>query len=64
MTTKISSSILSLSRIFTRPTYFIKRFVSTTMASSNEVSSNTAQPDKKRENLLAKRFYGSEKNIW
>jgi hypothetical protein len=34
------------------------------MASSNEESSKTKNPDKKRDNLLAKRYIGLEKNIW
>jgi hypothetical protein len=65
MTTKISSSsLLSLSHFVARHTYFTKRFVTTTMASSIEESSKTKTSDKKRDNLLAKRFIGLEKNIW
>jgi hypothetical protein len=36
------------------------------MASSNEESTKTKNPDKNKkwDNLLAKRFIGSEQNIW
>jgi hypothetical protein len=34
------------------------------MATSNGDSSKTKTPDEKRDNLLAKRFVGLEKNIW
>jgi hypothetical protein len=65
MTTKVSSiSLLSLSRFFARHTYLLKRSVTTTMASSNNESLKTKIPEEKQDNLLAKRFVGSEKNIW
>ncbi len=65
MTKKISfSSLRLLSSFFARHTYLTKRSVTTKMASSNEESSKTKNPDKKRDNLLAKRYIGLEKNIW
>jgi hypothetical protein len=63
MTVKLSSALLLLSRFFVGHSHFIKRTVTTTMASSIEESSKTKTPDEKRNNLLAKRFVGLEKNI-
>jgi hypothetical protein len=65
MTNKILfSSLLSLSSFFARRAQLTKRFVTTTMASSIDESTKTKNPDKKRDNLLAKRYIGLEKNIW
>lgn len=66
MTTKISSSyFLSLSRcFFARHTHLIRRFITTRMASSTEDLAKIENSEKKRDNLLAKRFIGLEKNIW
>ncbi len=64
ITKTFSFPLLSLSRLFARHRYFIKRSVTTTMSSSNEESSKTKTPAKNREDLLAKRYVGLEKNIW
>lgn len=65
MTAKIiSPSFLSLSCFFARHTHLAKRFVTTRMASSGQELTKTENSEKKRDNLLAKRFIGLEKNIW
>ncbi len=65
MTKKISfSSLLSVSTFFARHTHLTKRTFTATMASSVEESSKTKTPEKKQDNLLAKRYIGLEKNIW
>ncbi|UJR30164.1 hypothetical protein I4U23_017704 [Adineta vaga] len=64
MTRALSTSFLSLSRFLVRHTYFIKRTVTTTMTSSSEEQAKTQIPMEKRDDLLAKRFIGLEKNIW
>ncbi|CAF1181889.1 unnamed protein product [Adineta steineri] len=54
----------SLSCRFIRHTHFIKRSIVTTIATSTEESSKTKKPIEKRNDLLAKRYIGLEKNIW
>lgn len=57
----ISSFRFILSHNLIRHSYFAKRAISTTMATSSPKDSNKKEEPK---NLLAKRFVGLEKNIW